>query len=243
MQDQPMGEDYHEEPPKVLVVIDPAPPPWWRNLLRTERGGFVIDLPDGAVMENGLKNQTTSADRLWGKSIIWGKDAEHATPYMTRYWIGRLRLHIFHRGDQDPDPHDHPWDFWTFPFTSYVEEVVEREFFGDDGHGVYYVKRRQVVPARRWTFRSATHTHRVLGRYDNYYIVREDGAMLGVVSGLPPVKLDERERIPVFRAGPIITLVWRSKIKRKWGFLKNRDGKWTPWKEYVFGGGKSAPCE
>ncbi|MGO8134424.1 hypothetical protein ACC730_38660, partial [Rhizobium ruizarguesonis] len=42
----------------------------------------------------------------------------------------------------------------------------------------------------------------------------------------------------------IVTLVWRGGLGRKWGFLRNRDGKWcsTPWKEYVFGGGKDAPC-
>lgn len=35
------------------------------------------------------------------------------------------------------------------------------------------------------------------------------------------------------------------RASRKWGVLRNRDGNWcwTPWREYVFGGGKNAPCE
>ena len=174
------------------------------------------DLPDGATLPNGMKNQTTSAAKFMGKSVIWGKDGEHATAYMTRYWIGRLRLHVFHRGDQDPDAHDHPWGFWTFPFTSYVEEVVERD---EDG----FYKRFQIVPSWRLNYRPATHTHRVLGRYGGFDVMG----------------------VPVIVMAPIVTLVWRGKDERKWGFLKHRDGKWcwVHWKSYVFGGGKSAPCE
>ena len=47
-------------------------------------------------------------DSFFGRHTIY--DDAGGTPYMTRYWIGRLRLHIFYRGDADPDCHDHPWD-------------------------------------------------------------------------------------------------------------------------------------
>lgn len=176
------------------------------------------------ALEESAKKQTSSAGRWWGRSVIYGKEDEHATPYMTRYWIGRLRLHIFHRGDQDPDCHDHPWDFWTFPFTPYVEEVVidhRAEFWPD----IKVEVKRQIVPAWRLTFRPAEHTHRVLGR-------------LEAQDRKPPLPhVDIRK--------PIVTLVWRGKDRRKWGFFKHRDGKWcwVHWKSYVFGGGKSAPCE
>lgn len=43
---------------------------------------------------------TSSQDRRWGRHTIINPDT--GEPYMTRYWIGNLRLHIFHRGDQDP---------------------------------------------------------------------------------------------------------------------------------------------
>jgi hypothetical protein len=193
------------------------------------------DLPDGAIMENGMKNQTTSADRFFGKSTIWGKDGEHRTPYMTRYWIGRLRLHIFHRGDQDPDPHDHPWDFWTLPLTPYVEEV----FYAVGGivgeKMSNYAPMRRVVPAFWPSFRPATHTHRVIGRWRGDLLWDWPGRQRG----------DAPRPVVRSGAGNIVTLVWRSTDKRKWGFLKNRDGRWcwVPWKEYVFGHGKSAPCE
>lgn len=42
----------------------------------------------------------------------------------------------------------------------------------------------------------------------------------------------------------IVTIVWRGKGERRWGFLKHRDGRWCwiHWKEYVFHGGGLAPC-
>lgn len=172
------------------------------------------------AMQESAKKQTSSAGRWWGRSVIYGKEDEAKTPYMTRYWIGRLRLHVFHRGDQDPDCHDHPWDFWTFPLTSYVEEfLLPNRYEGG------YDKHRQIVPAFRWSFRPAEHTHRVLGRHD----------------GREPRWHEDLETRP----GPIVTIVWRSVDTRAWGFLKNRDGKWCwiGWRDYVFGGGKSAPCE
>ncbi len=187
---------------------------------------------EGDLMANGLKAQSSSADRFVGRSTIYGKDGVHRTPYMTRWWVGRLRFHIFHRPDQDPDPHDHPWNFWTFPLTSYVEEVMLPNRF-EDGFTAY----RQVVPAFWLSFRPATHTHRVLGRWDGQF-----AAVL-----LPPPSWGGAicKEPTIARGRKIVTILWRSAPKRPWGFLKNRDGRWcwTPWKEYVFGTGKSAPCE
>ena len=139
------------------------------------------------------------------------------SPYMTRLLVGRLRLHIFHRGDGDPDPHDHPWSFWTFPLTSYVEEVTEVDGI-DPARWVPY-RRRRVVRSWRLHHRASTHTHRVLGRWAG--------------------------RDFNFDAGRIVTFVWRGKGGRRWGFLKTRDGRtcWQHWKEYVLRGGKHAPCE
>lgn len=182
-----------------------------------------------------------SEERFIAWHTIYGVDGEHETPYMTRIWIGRLRLHIFHRGDADPDPHDHPWDFWTFPLTSYVEEITIDEHAAEcdlnaiPGYALHlgFAIERRVVRAFRLHFRPARHLHRVLGRFT--------GDMLwdwpGRQRGQPPV--------PFYGPGKIITLVWRGRASRKWGFLKNRDGKWCwiGWRDYVFGSGKHAPCE
>lgn len=80
------------------------------------------------------------------------------SPYMTRLLVGRLRLHIFHRGDGDEDPHDHPWAFTTFPLTSYVEDVTTIDLKA--GISV----RRETVKAFRFHRRPASYLHRVIGR-------------------------------------------------------------------------------
>jgi hypothetical protein len=169
------------------------------------------------------------AEPFFGWHTIYGVDGEHAAPYMTRIWAGRLRLHIFYRGDNDPDPHDHPWDFWTFPLTSYVEEVTTRGWV--DVGVIGYQSHLKVVRAFRLHHRPATYCHRVLGRALIAVYGSQDGNIFEVLPAAVP--------------GRIITVVWRGKGERKWGFLRNRDGKWcwTPWREYVFGGGKHAPCE
>jgi hypothetical protein len=187
-----------------------------------------------------MTKNTSSRDRWIGKSVIYGKDKEHATPYMTRYFIGRLRLHIFHRPDQDPDCHDHPWGFWTFPLTSYIEEVAVVEKISTRD-GVKHIgpadmryehngvrTRRQAVWAFQWTYRPATHCHRVLGRWSG--MGEETDAFYPDLNPVP---------------GPIITIVWREAAKREWGFLKLRDGRWCwePAKSYVFGKGKFTPCD
>lgn len=195
--------------------------------------------PGEGVMPNG-KPAVTSSGKLLGFNHIYDRTAHpDAGPYMTRAWLGRLRLHIFWRGDADPDCHDHPWDFWTFPLRPYVEEVVRKPsglWFspGEDegqpeGWDTEYRTYRQVVPAWRWTFRPATHTHRVLGPWDGEWELDWHS--------------DDLSK-PSVKPGTIVTLVWRSKPSRSWGFLRNRDGNWcwTDWREYVFAGGKDAPC-
>lgn len=167
-------------------------------------------------------------DRFFGHHTII-TDGE---PYMTRLWFGRLRLHIFHRGDVDPDCHDHPWNFLTFPLTSYVEEVLVHKGCNWYSEPIYE-KQLIVVPAFWFSYRKATHCHRVLGRYSGL----ECWDWPGRVKGEQP--------IPLTRDGKVVTVVWRGRENRKWGFLKNRDGQWcwTPWKKYVLEGGKDAPCK
>tara|TARA_R110000796_G_scaffold41118_2_gene101486 strand:+ start:5046 stop:5621 length:576 start_codon:yes stop_codon:yes gene_type:complete len=180
--------------------------------------------------------QKSSAGRLFGVSKI----TVDGVDYMTRIWVGRLRLHIFHRGEVGEDHHDHPWDFWTFPFTSYVEEVLEpiRETlaYTPDGTPITdikprYYKRTQVVKAWRLHKRPAEHSHRVLGR------AKRLGSGGGFIHQF--VHIGWR-LVP----GKIVTVVWQGGIRRKWGFTKNRDGKWcwVGWKQYTLEGGREAPC-
>jgi hypothetical protein len=91
------------------------------------------------------------------------------TPYLDRYiaYIGgpTLRLHKFWRGDDDRAPHDHPWRFWTFPLTSYVEMVEQWD--GDEDYGEWlpgWKRFDRVVRAFRIHYRPAKYRHVVLGQ-------------------------------------------------------------------------------
>jgi hypothetical protein len=88
----------------------------------------------------------------------WGVEHERRDAYLTVVSLtpltrwGQLRLNIFHRGDKDPWPHDHPWDFWTFPLRGrgYLETVLR-----------FSRLEQQTVPGFRWTRRLAEHAHLV----------------------------------------------------------------------------------
>lgn len=106
------------------------------------------------------------AMKRWGRFVPgkrwWGFErstvAHEGRKYLDR-WIlyvggGTLRLHKFWRGDDDRASHTHPWWFWTFPLSSYVERVFSQ--------GVELGSR--VVRAGRPHFRSASFEHIVVGR-------------------------------------------------------------------------------
>lgn len=157
---------------------------------------------------------------------IYGAEDTAWTPYMTRFGIGRLRCHVFHRGDADPDHHDHPNDFITFPLTSYVEEIplysVEET---PPGNPILTTFR--IVRAFRFHYRTAEFAHRVLGRWTGRHQRHpQQDPLLALVA-----------------PGKLITLVWFRPKRREWGFLRLRDACFIPWKRYVYGEGKSAPCQ
>src|SRR5690606_1737979 len=80
-----------------------------------------------------------TAEYWRGDAIKWFNQYwrfEHRTQrwqrlYMDRKYIflpwGTLRLHTFWSGDEDAAPHDHPFDFWTWPLADYVETVEIRD--------------------------------------------------------------------------------------------------------------------
>lgn len=116
-------------------------------------------------------------------------------PYLTRVEVtSNHSIHVFHRGDEDPDPHDHKRAFVTFPLTSYVEEIYL--FDGFEGWS-----KLRVVRAWRPHFRGRNFIHRLIGKWSGERD-RQDG-------GEVPTTID----------GAIATLVWWVGRKREtWGF-------------------------
>lgn len=138
---------------------------------------------------------------------LFDRDGERSA-YQTRVKCGRFRIHIFWRGDRDPDMHDHPATFWTFPLVSYVEEVVCKD---DPARGI-----RQVVRAFRLHHRRAEYAHRVLGAWNPDDDINDPD--LGFWPGI-----DQKR--------PIVTLGWWGKKRREWGFHTPRG--WIGWRSYV----------
>lgn len=107
--------------------------------------------------------------KRWVKDIRglrWGFERSRIVaegePYMDR-WIVYLagytvRLHKFYRGDDPTAPHDHPWDFWTFPLTTYAE-VAYKAYWGYGGTC-------DLVERFRLHKREAEYRHWVVGRAD-----------------------------------------------------------------------------
>lgn len=166
---------------------------------------------------------------VWcGWRTLYGHDAAGQwSRYMFRLRVGRLRFHVFYRGDADADPHSHPWDFWTFPLTPYVEEVTAPLAGTMPGYEpTKYERKLNIVPAFRLSYRPASYLHRVLGRFGGRITVK------GVGEGL------------FYSKKPIVTVVFTGKKAAKWGFLKlcGALGEFMNYKKYVEEGGKTAPC-
>lgn len=131
-------------------------------------------------------------------------------PYMTRYivYLGpiNLRVHQFFRGDDDRAPHNHPWWFITFPFSTYVEAGFEKGVY----KGVRFVKRW------RFHYRPATFEHIVLG----------PAAVLGgkaiTYRGAPFVDTSGK---------PFWTFVIAGSKAGDWGFYP-QPGVFVPWWEF-----------
>jgi hypothetical protein len=146
--------------------------------------------------------------------------------YLSRMVWGRLRIHCFHRGDNDPDCHDHQWDFWTFPLSrhGYYEEVMMKL-----PKGTYY-KRNNRVNGWSWTAVKAEHRHRVLWPAKTFYMHQESDRYIS----------DRRKAGVKSDKWPIWTIVWTGPIRRpKWGFWILGEDRMNPrfidWKTYIFG--------
>ncbi len=118
---------------------------------------------------------------------------EEKVLYLRRWFIcttkwGNLYLHKILRSDDDPDPHDHPWNFWTLILwrgyfdMQYAWDVLRKE---------RYLSNAEKTKPLRFYFRKAEHCHQVklinskpawtlvfLGKYDidrEWGFVKEDG--------------------------------------------------------------------
>lgn len=90
----------------------------------------------------------------------------NGVPYQDRYMLClglvELRLHKFWRGDNDRAPHDHPWWFITFPFSSYSEWIPYLCATGRIDEKSWWRYESQIVKGWRFHFRPAHYQHIVV---------------------------------------------------------------------------------
>lgn len=118
-----------------------------------------------------VDNPTQRASRRLFVSIFGWRFGYEYSPivverrrYMTRHilYLGLicLRAHRFYQGDDARAPHDHPFWFITFPFTSYLEKVPHW-----NPQCIRYLVTEH-VQGWRPHFRRAEYQHIVVGRAD-----------------------------------------------------------------------------
>jgi hypothetical protein len=147
--------------------------------------------------------------------------------YLRRFYLVKSRwfnifVHHIMRSDDDPDPHDHPWWFFTLVLRggyydeqwrwepTYMVPIVDtfaetpdaakriiRSDWSPDWYGSRTFRRYALVRAGSVRFRSAHHVHRVILRQNM----------------------------------PSWSLVVAGPTRREWGFV--RAGKWVWWRRYL----------
>lgn len=85
-------------------------------------------------------------DELWSRGSRYMRRRQ-LLAFKLGHYVYQLRVHHLDREDLDQNPHNHPFDFWSWLFGSYIEA---------DQHG-------QWVRRRRWSlaYRSAEVFHRI----------------------------------------------------------------------------------
>lgn len=124
---------------------------------------------------------------------------------------GRLYLHKFYRGDEDPHFHDHPWKFTSLILTrGYWEETP----FDPATEGF-----RGMVPfGYTWSFASSDE-ERKLKWYPRFSILRRPA--------------EWKHRVILSDGKPVWTIVKTGVKERSWGFwVKNT---LCPWRRYSKG--------
>lgn len=175
-------------------------------------------------------------------------------PYMWKIRLGfGFQVHVFFRMDKDA-PHDHPYDFWTFPFVDYIEEYLHTVPEGRNEYyrhvrydaGERYLRHREVSAWRRHD-RKAEMVHRIL--YPAYTKIDGWGVEYSMSEGY-------KKAGALSARWPIVTLIRHGKRRRDWGFWtggqrlpddidtgawpvsfkrKFAPFKWVWWRTYLYG--------
>lgn len=130
---------------------------------------------------------------------------------------GNIYLHHIFRSDDDPDPHDHPWDF-----TSLILSKGYRD------EQWLFVPMVQSEPGKA--------KGPIVDSYPNPVDITVKGQRFKIDDEIcRPPNVVQRNAEHIHRVildrGPAWTLVFTGPIRRSWGFI--RATQWSFWREYL----------
>lgn len=149
--------------------------------------------------------------------ITGGPNGE--TVYLVRYiaysgMLGCVYIHRFMRSDAD-DPHDHPWDFWTYVISGGYTEIRY-----DRSSPVVGMEKGDFVFSSLWT------------RTENK---RKPGSFAKIrANDIHQVVVDKSRNMDEIEDAPYTICYMKPRI-REWGFwsLEDKGKKFVDWREYL----------
>lgn len=141
------------------------------------------------------------------------------SPYLIRLTLFTifgysLKLHVFLRGDEDRELHDHPWGFWTWLIVGEYFEEVPWSQVSENHH-----KFNLLPPPGKPDLALITQ-----GNDDNVHVFIHRKA--GDLDYRPP---EWRHRVTI--QNPVVTIVLTRGKVREWGFWTVKG--WIPWTKFV----------
>lgn len=155
--------------------------------------------------------------------------------YMTRLNLlelgpfGSIMINWFHRGDEDRELHDHPWDFVSIIlWRGYIEETPNHEAVNNRPPHFWTKKRGELI-LEAWDAN-------IGGGYTSNF--DHEVSFTQMTRKYPGMILWRprrwAHRVHMVAPGKgAITLVWTGPKKRVWGFY-TKNG-WVKWTDFIFG--------
>lgn len=162
--------------------------------------------------------------------------------YLRRFYVWekrwcpfRIFIHKIARSDDDPDPHDHPWNFLSLILKGgYVDQSYAFTTLDGDPGAMFTRRHRGTDTDFEWktvdpldkTGNITPWHHEVEGKRGGYTIMEPVPA--GSIVYRPATHI---HRVILAGDQPSWSLVFGGRTRRAWGFVK--EGMWVFWRKYL----------
>lgn len=166
------------------------------------------------------------------------------TLYLRRFYVWekkwcpwfRIFIHKIARSDDDPDPHDHPWNFTSLILKNgYVDQSYGFNPFDGFDPGALFTRRHKGTDTSfKWKKVNPFDASGNITPWD-YESEGARGGFTGM-ERVQPGQIVRRKathihRVLIDEGKPAWTLVIGGRTRRAWGFVK--EGMWVFWRKYL----------